>query len=120
MSIDVMIMLISAAGGFVSQLYANSQEDKHKQMMEAMGSVQEAKKDPADRFIRTTISLVLLGLLSFVMMAPAFMDTQVVMVEKGWLWNTTTVIKGIVYDDNFRMMLQAMTFFYLGRSPAVR
>lgn len=115
-----MIMLISTIGGYVAQLYANAQKDRHNQFMEAIGSVQEAKKDPADRFIRSLISIVLLGLFSFVMMAPAFMDTQVIMIEKGWLWNTETVIKGILYDNTFRMMLEAMTFFYLGRAPATR
>ncbi len=118
---DLIIMAVSALGGFLAQRDVNKQADNHNQMMGAMGSVEEAKKGgTSDKTIRFITSLTLLGLLSFVMVGPAFLDTHVTLVEQGWLWTTTTEIKGIIYDDNFRQMLMAMTFFYLGRAPAVR
>ena len=114
-------MAVSAIGGYWAQRDVNAQADRHEQFMSATGSVQEAKKSGAsDKTIRFITSLTLLGLLSFVMVGPAFLDTHVTLVEQGWLWTTTTEIKGIIYDDNFRQMLMAMTFFYLGRAPAVR
>lgn len=121
MSIDIMVMLLSTVGGFISQMYANNAEARTQEMQLALGSVQEAKKSSTlDKWIRASISMTLLLLLSFVMVGPAFLDTHVTLVEQGWLWTSTTEIKGIIYDDNFRTMLTAMTFFYLGRSPAIK
>ena len=114
-------MGVSALGGFLAQRDVNKTADTHQQFMSATGSVQEAKKMlSSDKWIRFITSITLLALLSFVMVGPAFLDTHVTLVEQGWLWTTTTEIKGIIYDDNFRQMLMAMTFFYLGRAPAVR
>lgn len=118
--VELITMGISAIGGFMAQSHANAQEDRHVELMSISGSVKEARGDTSGKWIRLAISITLLLLLSFVMVAPAFMDTHVTLVEQGWLWTTTTEIKGILYDDTFRLMLISMSAFYLGRSPATR
>jgi len=79
-----------------------------------------ARDDVKGVWVRRFIVLVMMLLLVFIIVAPAFLDVNTVLVDEGWFFNTTTEIKGIMYDATTRTILTSIIGFYFGTSAGSR
>lgn len=120
MPIELITMGASAVGGFALKYMATQAQYRHEQMIDLMGSQQRA--DNVDggqgKYVRRFIVLVMMSLLAFIVVAPAFMDVNTIVVDKGWFFTTTTEVKGIIYDNTIKQILVAIIGFYFGTSAA--
>ena len=119
-SLELITMGVSTLGGFALKYMATQAEHRHQQMMDLMDSQNRAESVDGGqgKYVRRFIVLVMMSLLAFIVVAPAFMDVNTVLVDQGWLFTTTTEIKGIIYDDTIRQILVAIIGFYFGTSAA--
>ena len=115
---ELITMGVSAVSGFALKYMANSQENTRQLLAGDLESRAEARADDNGIWVRRFIVLVAMGLLAMVMVGPAFLDANTVIVQDGWFWTTTTEIKGMVYDDTFRLILVSIVGFYFGTSSA--
>jgi len=113
-------MAASGGAAYIMKMYANAQADRHYQMMAAMNATIEARKQTGGVLVRRFIVLVMMSLLAFIVVAPSLIDTQTVMIKEGWLWDSTTEVKGIIYDTTIRSILTSIVGFYFGGSAASR
>ena len=119
--VELITMGASAIGGFALKYMATQAQNRHEQFMDLMSSQNRADKvDGGEgKYVRRFIVLVMMGLLAFIVVAPAFLpDVNTVIVDKGWFFTTTTEIKGIVYDNTIKQILVAIIGFYFGTSAA--
>ena len=116
--VELITMGASAVSGFALKYMANSQENTRQLLAGDKESRDSARADTNGVWVRRFIVLVAMSLLAMVMVGPAFLDANTVIVENGWLWTTTTEIKGMVYDDTFRLILVSIVGFYFGTSSA--
>ena len=119
-STELITMGISTIGGFALKYMATQADYRHQQMIDLMGAQERADKVDGGqgKYVRRFIVIVMMALLAFIVIAPAFMDINTVLVDKGWFFTTTTEIKGIIYDDTIRQILVAIIGFYFGTSAA--
>lgn len=123
MSIELITMGASAIGGFALKYMATQAHYRHQQMLDLMNSQERADGvDGGDgKYVRRFIVLIMMGLLTFIVVAPAFMEgVDTVIVNEGWFFTTTTEVKGILYDNTIRQILVAIIGFYFGTSAASR
>lgn len=118
--LELISMAVSTLGGFWATSNANAAERLHEERLAYTSSVKAAREDTNGVWVRRFIVLVMMGLLTFIVVAPAFLDVNAVIVDEGWLFNTTTEVKGIIYDDTIRMILVSIIGFYFGTSSASR
>ncbi len=121
MPIELLTMGVSTLGGFALKYMATQAEHRHEQFLDLMGSQERADKvDGGEgKYVRRFIVLVMMLLLTFIVVAPAFMPgVNTVIVDEGWLFTTTTEVKGILYDNTIRQILVAIIGFYFGTSAA--
>jgi len=118
--IELMTMGVSTIGGFALKYMATQARYRHEQFLDLMGSQERANKVDNGQgvYVRRFIVIVMMALLAFIVVAPAFMDVNTVLVDEGWLFTTTTEIKGIMYDGTIRHILVAIIGFYFGTSAA--
>ena len=114
-------MAFSALGGFYLKHKAYEAERIHEERMAYLQTMREARSDKSGVLVRRFIVLVMMSLLAFIVVAPAFLEINTVIVEDGWLWGkNVTEIKGIMYDETIRMILTSIIGFYFGTSAANR
>ncbi len=121
MSTELITMGVSAVGGFYLKYLATQAQYRHEQFMDLMGSQKRADKvDGGEgKYVRRFIVLVMMSLLAFIVVGPAFLDNaNAVIVDKGWFFTTTTEIRGIVYDETIKQILVSIIGFYFGTSAA--
>jgi len=121
MPIELLTMGASAIGGFALKYMATQAHNRHEQFMDLMGSQDRANKvDGGEgKYVRRFIVLIMMALLTFIVVAPAFMPgVNTVIVDEGWFFTTTTEVKGIIYDNTIRQILVAIIGFYFGTSAA--
>ena len=121
MSMELMTMGFSTVTGFALKYWADQARYKHEQFLDLMGSQERADKvDGGEgKYVRRFIVIVMMLLLTFIVVAPAYLpDINTVIVDKGWLFTTTTEVKGIVYDTTIKQILVAIIGFYFGTSAA--
>lgn len=119
--IELISLGASSLAGFLFKYMANAQQDRHDQMMAISGSTREARADEKGVWPRRFIVFVMMSLLSFIVIAPALLPgVNTVVVDKGWLFTTTTEIKGIVYDETIKSILISIIGFYFGGAAANR
>ena len=118
--LELISMAVSTVGGFWLTHNANAAERLHEERLAAVGSVKAAREDTNGVWVRRFIVLVMMSLLTFIVVAPAFTEANAVIVDEGWLFNTTTEIHGIVYDDTIRMIITSIIGYYFGTSSASR
>jgi hypothetical protein len=118
--LELISMGVSTIGGFYATHTANQAERLHEERIAHRKAVKAARDHAPGIWVRRFIVLVMMGLLTFIVVAPAFLDINAVLVDKGWLWNSTTEIHGIIYDDTIRMILVSIIGFYFGTASATR
>ena len=121
MPIELLTMGVSTIGGFALKYMATQAQNRHEQFMDLMGSQKRADKvDGGEgKYVRRFIVLVMMSLLAFIVVGPAFLPgVNTVIVDEGWLFTTTTEVKGILYDNTIRQILVAIIGFYFGTSAA--
>lgn len=120
---ELITMGVSTLGGFALKYMANQAEYRHQQMRDLMGAQKRAEgvDGGQGKYVRRFIVLVMMSLLAFIVVAPAYLpDVNAVIVDKGWFWTTTTEIHGIVYDNTIKQILISIIGFYFGTSAASR
>ncbi len=121
MPIELLSMGGSALFGFAFKYMANSQQDRHDQMMAISQATKAARDDENGVWTRRFIVVVMMFLLSFIVTAPALLEgVNTVVVDQGWFFTTTTEIKGIVYDETIKSILISIIGFYFGGAAANR
>jgi hypothetical protein len=122
MSIELITMGVSTLGGFALKYLATQAQYRHEQFRDLMKAQDRAEKADGGqgKYVRRFIVLVMMSLLVFIVAGPAFLDINTILVNEGWLWTTTTEIKGIIYDNTIREILVAIIGFYFGTSAATR
>ena len=120
-----MLELLSMGGssvlGFAMKYMANAQADRLKQIEMITGATTEAREYTGGVWIRRFIVLVMMFILTFIVVAPAYLEgVNTVLVNHGWLFTTTTEVKGIIYDETIRSILVSIVGFYFGGSAATR
>lgn len=119
--VDLIVMGVSALGGFLLKNSANTAERLHEERLAYTKSVAAARADKSGVLVRRFIVLVMMSLFAFVIVAPAFMDVSTVVLSEGWFGTTTkTVVDGVIYDDTIRMTIMSIMGFYFGTSSAGR
>ena len=120
MSSELLTMGVSTLGGFALKYMSTQAHYRHQQMLDLMKAQERADKVDGGqgKYVRRFIVLVMMSLLAFIVIGPAFLDINTVLVSEGWLWTTTTEIKGIIYDNTIREILVAIIGFYFGTSAA--
>ena len=116
--VELLTMGASTLGGFALKYMANSQANTAFLLGKDIESRQEARGDMNGVWVRRFIVLVMMSLLAYIVVAPSLIDANAVIVDKGWLFTTTTEVKGIMYDDTIRMILTSIIGFYFGTSAA--
>ena len=119
---ELLTMGVSTLGGFALKYMSTQAHYRHQQMLDLMKAQERADKVDGGqgKYVRRFIVLVMMSLLAFIVIGPAFLDINTVLVSEGWLWTTTTEIKGIIYDNTIREILVAIIGFYFGTSAASR
>ena len=122
MSIELITMGVSTLGGFLLKYLAVQAQHRQEQFRDLMKSQERANNVDGGqgKYVRRFIVLVMMSLLAFIVVGPAFMDVNTVLVNEGWLWTSTTEIKGIIYDNTIREILVAIIGFYFGTSAATK
>jgi len=116
--LDLLSMAISTLGGFYLTNKAETARYLHEERVQNRLSVEEARNDSNGVWVRRFIVLVMMGLYSFIVIAPALIDANAVIVDEGWFFTTTTEVKGIIYDDTMRMVMTSIIGYYFGQSSA--
>ncbi len=122
MSIELITMGVSTLGGFALKYMATQAQYRHEQFRDLMKAQDRADKVDGGqgKYVRRFIVLVMMSLLVFIVAGPAFLDINTILVNEGWLWTTTTEIRGIIYDNTIREILVAIIGFYFGTSAATK
>ena len=122
MSTELITMGVSTIGGFALKYMATQAQYRHEQFRDLMKAQDRAEKVDGGqgKYVRRFIVLVMMSLLVFIVVGPAFLDINTILVSEGWLWTTTTEIKGIIYDNTIREILVAIIGFYFGTSAATK
>ena len=117
---ELITMGVSTIGGFALKYMATQADYRHQQMMDLMGAQTRANTVDGGqgKYVRRFIVLVMMSILAFIVVAPAFMDVNTVVVDEGWFFTTTTEVKGIIYDNTIKQILVAIIGFYFGTSAA--
>ena len=120
MPVELITLGVSTLGGFALKYMATQAKYRHEQFRDLMKAQERADKvDGGDgKYVRRFIVLIMMALLVFIVAAPAFLDINTVLVHEGWLWTSTTEIKGIIYDETIRQILLSIIGFYFGTSAA--
>jgi hypothetical protein len=119
--LEVISMAASALGGFWLTHSANQAERLHEERLAYTSSVKAARADSSGVIVRRFIVIVMMSLLAFIVVGPAFLDIDTVIVKDGWLWGTNvTTIDGIMYDETIRMIITSIIGYYFGTSSAGR
>ena len=120
MSSELLTMGVSTLGGFALKYMSTQAHYRHQQMLDLMKAQERADKVDGGqgKYVRRFIVLVMMSLFAFIIIGPAFLDINTILVDEGWLWTTTTEIKGIIYDNTIREILVAIIGFYFGTSAA--
>ncbi len=112
-------MGVSTVGGFYLKNAANNAKYLHDERMGDRKSRKEAE-NRSGIWIRRFIVLVMMFLLMFIVVAPAFLDINAVIIEEGWFGTKQIVVEGIVYDETIRMIITSIIGYYFGTSSATR
>ena len=117
---ELITLGVSTIGGFALKYMATQARYRHEQFLDLMGSQERADKVDGGKgvHVRRFIVVVMMALLTFIVVAPAFMDVSTVLIDKGFLFTTTTEVDGIIYDNTIRQILVAIIGFYFGTSAA--
>ena len=118
LSPDLITMGASTVVGFILKFIANSQANTAMLLSKDIEARKEAREDKNGVWVRRFIVLVMMSLLIFIVVAPSLMDANAVIVNEGWIFTTTTEVKGILYDDTIRQILVSIIGFYFGTSAA--
>lgn len=119
--IELLSMGGSAILGFALKYMANAQADRMETIRALAGATKEAREYTGGVWARRFIVLVMMSILAFIVVAPAFIDgLHTTYIEEGWLFTTTTEVKGIVYDPTIRSILVSIVGFYFGGAAAAR
>lgn len=118
MTTELLTMGASTVLGFGLKYLAQSQAHTY----ELLKGDRESRIEASARggvWIRRFIVLVMMVIFTFIVIAPAFIPgLNTVIVNQGWLWTTTTEIKGIMYDETTKEILLAIIGYYFGTSAA--
>jgi len=118
MTTELLTMGVSTVLGFGLKYLAQSQQNTY----ELLKGDRESREEAAKRggvWIRRFIVLVMMSMFAFIVVAPAFIPgLNTVIVNEGWLFTTTTEIKGIMYDATTKEILLAIIGYYFGTSAA--
>lgn len=118
MPTDLIIMGVSTLSGFFLKYLANQQENTYRLLSKRDDSSDRASSR-GGVWIRRFIVVVMMSIFTFIIIAPAFIpELKTVIVDKGWLFTTTTEINGIMYDETTRQILVAIIGYYFGHSSA--
>ena len=118
MSMELLTMGGSAILGWVLKYFSNQQENTYRLLKQDEES-REAASKRGGVWVRRFIVVVMMSVFTFIVIGPAFIpELNTVIVNEGWLWTTTTEIKGIMYDDATREILLAIIGYYFGTSAA--
>ena len=118
--LEIISMGASALGGFWLTHSANQAERLHEERLAYNNSVRAAREDSAGVWVRRFIVLVMMSLLAFIVVGPAFIDVNTVIVEDHWYGKSKLVIEGIMYDETMRMIITSIVGYYFGTSSAGR
>lgn len=116
--LELLSMAVSTIGGFYLTNKAETAKQLHEERTQNRVSVAEARADTNGVWVRRFIVLVMMGLYSFIVVAPALIDANAVIVDEGWFFTTTTEVKGIIYDDTIKMVITSIIGYYFGQSSA--
>lgn len=115
---ELLTMGGSAILGWLLKYLANQQENTYKLLQQDEKS-REAAASRNGVWVRRFIVLIMMSLFAFIIAGPAFLPgLNTVVVNEGWLWTTTTEIKGIMYDATTREILLAIIGYYFGSASA--
>ena len=118
--LEIISLGLSTVGGFYASSKTAEAERLHEERLAYTATVKAARDDVKGVWVRRFIVLVMMLLLVFIIVAPAFLDVNTVLVDEGWFFNTTTEIKGIMYDATTRTILTSIIGFYFGTSAGSR
>lgn len=118
--IELISMAASTLGGFFLKNAANNAERLHEERLAYKDSVSAARNDKSGVVVRRFIVIVMMAIFAFIVVAPAFMDVNTVLLEDGWFGTKQVVVKGIIYDETIRMTITAIMGYYFGTSAAGR
>lgn len=118
--IDLIVMAVSAFGGFYLKNSANNSERLHEERLAYKESVAAARNDKSGVVVRRFIVIIMMALFAFIIVAPAFMDVSTVVLEEGWFGTKQVIVEGIIYDDTIRMTITSIMGYYFGTSAAGR
>ena len=119
--IELLSMGGSAIVGFVFKYMANAQADRMETIRALAGATQEAREYQGGVWVRRFIVFVMMGILAFIVVAPALIEgVSTTYVEEGWFFTHTTEVKGIIYDSTIRSILVSIVGFYFGGAAAAR
>ncbi len=116
---ELLSMGVSTLGGFYLKNSAQNSERLHEERMQNSQSRKEAE-NRSGVWIRRFIVLVMMSLLMFIVIAPAFLDVNAVIIEEGWFGSKQLEVKGIIYDDTIRLIIVSIIGYYFGTSSAER
>lgn len=118
--IDLIVMGVSALGGFLLKNSANNSERLHEERLAYTKSVEAARNDSNGVIVRRFIVVVMMSLFAFIIIGPAFLDVSTVVLEDTWYGTKQIIVDGIIYDDTIRMTIMSIVGFYFGTSSAGR
>ena len=116
---ELLSMAVSTVGGFYLKNSAQNAERLHEERMQNS----QSRKDAENRsgvWIRRFIVLVMMSLLMFIVVAPAFLDVNTILIEDGWFGTKQIVVEGVIYDDTIRLIIVSIIGYYFGTSSAQR
>lgn len=118
MSMELLTMGGSALLGWALKYLSNQQENTYR-LLKADEDSRRAASSRGGVWVRRFIVLVMMCIFTFIVVAPAFIDDlYTVIVNEGWLFTTTTEVKGIMYDETTRQILLSIIGYYFGTSAA--
>ena len=116
---ELISMGVSTLGGFYLKYSAQNAERLHEERMQNSNSRKEAE-NRSGVWIRRFIVLVMMSLLMFIVIAPAFLDVNTILIEDTWFGTKQIVVDGIIYDDTIRLIIVSIIGYYFGTSSASR
>ena len=116
---ELISMGVSTLGGFYLKNSAQNAERLHEERMQNSQSRKEAE-NRSGIWIRRFIVLVMMSLLMFIVIAPAFLDVNTILIEDTWFGTKQIVVDGIIYDDTIRLIIVSIIGYYFGTSSASR
>lgn len=121
MTAELLTMGVSTVLGFVLKYLSNQQQDTYTLLKADRESRAEASTRSDGVWVRRFIVLIMMFVFAFIVVGPAFVPgLQTIIVEQGWLFTTTTEVKGIMYDATTKEILLSIIGYYFGTSAASR